>query len=492
MASPPSMTPSALLAVIPESRLHAEPAIETPLTGVAYNTGRISSGDVFACLPGEKVDGHDFAGTAVEAGAAALIVERPLDLPVPQLVVPDARLATALAAGEFFGRPSDDIDVVGITGTNGKTTTAYLVHAIVEASGQSCGLLGTVEARIGGEVESVSHTTPESVDLQQLLARMRDAGDAVCAMEVSSHALVQRRVAGTRFAAALFSNLTRDHLDYHDSVEDYYAAKRRLFVRPDHEGSNPPAAVNLDDEFGARLAAEVGALGYAVDSPADVHPQRAVASERGWNAEFATPRGPLAIETALRGAFNLSNVAAAVAAGELLELPHDAIAAGIAGLPGVPGRFEAIEVGQPFTVLVDYAHTPDSVENVLRAARPLAERGRLLVVFGCGGDRDAGKRGPMGTAARTLADVAIVTSDNPRGEDPHDIIREIVADSQGHAELIVEPDRRAAIEIALSAAAPGDVVVVAGKGHEQGQDIAGVITPFDDRDVVREILGGSQ
>lgn len=317
---------------------------------------------------------------------------------------------------------------------------------------------------------------------------MRDAGDVACAMEVSSHALVQRRVAATRFAAAVFTNLTRDHLDYHADVEDYFAAKRRLFVRPEHEGVDPPAASNLDDPFGRRLADETGALGFAVERDADVHPVRADAHQRGWSAEFATPRGLLSIETPLRGGFNLSNVAAAVAVGELLGLPHEAVADGIAGLTGVPGRFEPIESGQPFTVLVDYAHTPDSLENVLRAARPLAGSDRLLVVFGCGGDRDAGKRGPMGTAARTLADVAVVTSDNPRGEDPHDIIRRIVDDSAGGAELIIEPDRRAAIAVALASAGAGDVVVVAGKGHEQGQETAGVVTPFDDRDVVRELL----
>ena len=484
------MTLSSLLAILPGARRLDPPGSTEPppLSGVAYHAGRVRPGEIFCCLPGARADGHDFAADALAAGAVALIVERPLELPAPQIEVPDARLAMALAAAALEGDPSAALDVVGITGTNGKTTTAFLIHAVLTAAGRSCGLLGTIEARIGGQVEPASRTTPESVDLQAVLARMRDAGDVACAMEVSSHALVQRRVAATRFAAAVFTNLTRDHLDYHADLEDYFAAKRRLFVRPEHEGPDPPAASNLDDPFGRRLADEADALGFSLEAGADVHPIRADAHPRGWSAEFATPRGPLAIETSLRGGFNLSNVAATVAVGELLELPHAAVAEGIAGLAGVPGRFEAIESGQPFTVLVDYAHTPDSLENVLRAARPLAGSHRLLVVFGCGGDRDAGKRGPMGTAARTLADVAVVTSDNPRGEDPHDIIRRIVDDSAGGAELIIEPDRRAAIASALASADADDVVVVAGKGHEQGQETAGVVTPFDDRDVVRELL----
>ena len=487
------MTLSSLLAVLPGARRVDPPGASdpAPLTGVAHHAGRVRPGELFCCLPGERADGHDFAAQAVAAGASALIVERPLAIAVPQIVVEDARLAMALAAAAVHGDPSAELDVIGVTGTNGKTTTAYLTHAIVTAAGRSCGLLGTVEARVGGVSEPVAHTTPESSDLQATFARMRDAGDDACAMEVSSHALVQRRVAGTRFAAAAFTNLTRDHLDYHMDVEDYFAAKKRLFRRPEHEGPDPPAAVNLDDPFGRRLAKEVAAaVGYAVERAGDVHPREAAAHPRGWSAEFATPRGPLAIESPLRGGFNLANIAAAIAIGELLALPHDAVAAGIAGLSGVPGRFEPIDAGQPFTVLVDYAHTPDSLENVLRAARPLA-RARLIVVFGCGGDRDPGKRGPMGTAARTLADVAIVTSDNPRGEDPHDIIRRIVEDSTGDAELIVEADRRAAIDAALAAAGEGDVVVVAGKGHEQGQEAEGVVRPFDDRDVVRELLGGA-
>jgi UDP-N-acetylmuramoyl-L-alanyl-D-glutamate--2,6-diaminopimelate ligase len=308
-------------------------------------------------------------------------------------------------------------------------------------------------------------------------------------MEVSSHALMQRRVAGTRYAAALFTNLTRDHLDYHPDVESYFAAKRRLFARPADEGPDPPGASNLDDEFGRRLAEETGALGFAVDAAAPVRPRAARGLETGIVTTVGTPRGPVEIASRLRGRFNLANITGVVAVGELLGLPHEAVAAGIASVPGVPGRFEAIDEGQAFPVIVDYAHTPDSLDNVLRAARELVDGGRLLVVFGCGGDRDRGKRPQMGTVARTLADVAVVTSDNPRTEEPDAIIQEIVSGAAGPGELHVEPDRRAAIAWALSRGERGDVVVIAGKGHEQGQERNGVKTPFDDREVAREELG---
>jgi UDP-N-acetylmuramoyl-L-alanyl-D-glutamate--2,6-diaminopimelate ligase len=463
-----------------------------PVAGVAYRADAAGPGLVFCCLPGARADGHDFAAEAVARGAVGLVVERPLPLAVPQILVPDARLAMALAAAALAGHPSRALRVVGVTGTNGKTTTAFLLRAVLEADGERCGLVGTVEARVGGLPEPVRHTTPESVDLQALLARMRAAGDSACAMEVSSHALAQRRVAGVRFAAAVFTNLTRDHLDYHADEEEYYAAKRGLFLRPPGEGDDPPAAVNLDDPFGRRLAGERPVMGYAVDAAADVRPTEVRWLPRGLAATFATPRGPLEVTSALRGRFNLANLAGVLAAAELLGLSHEAVAAGVAGLPGVPGRLEPIEAGQPFEVLVDYAHTPDSLDNVLRAARTLAGEGRLLVVFGCGGDRDRGKRPQMGAVARRLADVAVLTSDNPRTEDPEAIIRDVLAGAvDGPADLLVEPDRRAAIELAVGRARPGDVLVIAGKGHERGQERNGVVTPFDDREVARQVLSGA-
>jgi UDP-N-acetylmuramoyl-L-alanyl-D-glutamate--2,6-diaminopimelate ligase len=473
----------------------AEEGQAAEIEAVVYRADRAAPGALFCCLRGQRADGHDFAPEAVARGAAALVVERPLELPVPQLLVADARLAMALAAAALAGEPSRHLDVIGVTGTNGKTTSAFLVRALLEASGRPCGLVGTIEARVGGRVEPLRHTTPESVDLQDLLARMRAAGDRACAMEVSSHALAQCRAAGVHFAAALFTNLTRDHLDYHRDEEEYYLAKRALFLRPPHEGDDPPAAVNLDDPHGRRLAGELGDMPrvtFAVSAPdADVRPIELAASAGGFRALMATPRGAVPIESALRGRFNLANVAGAVAVGELLGLDHGAVAAGVAAVRGVPGRFEPVEAGQPFQVLVDYAHTPDSLENVLRAARDLPGARRLLVVFGCGGDRDRGKRPQMGAIARRLADLAVVTSDNPRTEDPDAIIAEILVGADagpGAAELLVEPDRRAAIALAVERAGAGDVLVIAGKGHERGQERHGVVTPFDDRQVAMEVL----
>jgi UDP-N-acetylmuramoyl-L-alanyl-D-glutamate--2,6-diaminopimelate ligase len=461
----------------------------TPISRVVHRSEEAGPGALFCAIPGTRADGHDFAAEAVERGAAAVMVERPLAVAVPQALVSDARLGMALAAARLAGDPSQDLLVVGVTGTNGKTTTTFLVRSMLEAAGHRCGLIGTIEGRVGGEAVPVGHTTPDALGLQDLFARMRAAGDTACAREVSSHALAQRRVAGTRFAAALFTNLTRDHLDYHADVEDYYRAKRGLFVRAEGEGGDPPGAANLDDEFGRRLAAEARSLGYAVEARADVRPVEVRGLGTGIVARVATPRGALEVESRLRGRFNLSNLTGAVAVGELLGLDHDAVAAGLGRVPGVPGRFEPVDAGQPFPVIVDYAHTPDSLENVLRAAREIVRGGRLIAVFGCGGDRDRGKRPQMGAAARALADVAVVTSDNPRSEDPDAIIAEILAGAgEGPADLGVEADRRAAIAWAVREGADGDVVVIAGKGHEQGQERDGRITPFDDRVVAREAL----
>jgi UDP-N-acetylmuramoyl-L-alanyl-D-glutamate--2,6-diaminopimelate ligase len=458
-------------------------AADVEVAAVTYSTAQVVPGALHACIPGFRADGHDFAGEAVARGAVALVVERELDIAVAQLVVGSAREAMALAADAFYGHPSRALAVVGVTGTNGKTTTAFLLHAILDAARLVPGLLGTVESRIGGRRLPVVRTTPESVDLQATFRRMLDAGDRSCAMEVSSHALALARVDGVRFAAAAFTNLTQDHLDFHADMEDYYAAKRRLFVAD----PPPPAAINADDAYGRRLLGEARGrvVRYAVhDEEAEVRPSRLELSDGGRIALIAaTPRGPLPLDVRLRGRFNVENVLCAVAVGELLGLSHRAVAAGVASVAGVPGRFEPVEAGQPFTVIVDYAHTPDSLENVLRAARDIAG-GRVVCVFGCGGDRDRGKRPLMGAVARRLADHALVTSDNPRGEDPDAIIAEITA---GVA-MDVEPDRRAAIERAIAEARPGDVVVIAGKGHEVGQEIAGRVIPFDDREVAREAL----
>ncbi|MEX1357992.1 MAG: UDP-N-acetylmuramoyl-L-alanyl-D-glutamate--2,6-diaminopimelate ligase [Gaiellaceae bacterium] len=430
---------------------------------LAYDARAVVPGALFFCVPGSRADGHEFAGVAVERGAVALVVERPVDAPVPQLVVPSARAAMAVVADEFFGHPSEELEVAGVTGTNGKTTTAHLLYAILAAAGRRPGLLGTVEARVGGRPRVLERTTPEAIDLQRLFREMLDAGDRSCAMEASSHASELHRLDRVRFRVLVFTNLSQDHLDFHGTMERYFAAKRRLF-------DGVPAVVNVDDPWGRRLLDELGGEGLTF----------------GFSEDAEVGPGALAgVELRLRGRFNVLNALGAAAAAQVLGIDPDAVRAGIEAVEGVPGRFEEVSEGQPFTVLVDYAHTPDSLETVLREARGLAE-GRVLCVFGAGGDRDRDKRPLMGRVAGELADLAVVTSDNPRSEDPDAIIAEILAGAA--RELVVEPDRRAAIEAAVEAARPGDVVVVAGKGHEQGQEAGGIVLPFDDREVAREAL----
>ncbi|MFN8109770.1 MAG: UDP-N-acetylmuramoyl-L-alanyl-D-glutamate--2,6-diaminopimelate ligase [Thermoleophilia bacterium] len=478
-----------LVDAVPGARLAGSRGATPPITGVAARADSAMPGQLFVCVPGVRMDGHDVAPQAVARGVSALVVERELPLDVPQVVVPSARQAVALIAARMAGNPAARLRVVGVTGTNGKTTCAYLVRAVLEAAGESCGLIGTVETLVGGRPDPATHTTPDPAGLHALFARMLEAGDTACSMEVSSHALHQHRVAGVPFAAAVFTNLTRDHLDYHRDLEDYVQAKRLLFARPAGDGPDPPGAANLDDPFGARLAGELGLLGYAIDAPADVRPRVFRQTQAGAWADVETPRGRLELDTRLRGRFNLANILAVVSVAELLGLPHHAVATGLGGVAGVPGRLEPVEAGQPFQVLVDYAHTPDSLQNVLQAARGLAEGGRVILVFGCGGDRDRGKRPQMGDIARRMADVAVVTSDNPRSEDPDEIIREIAAGAvTGPARMVVLPDRTEAIAAAVGMAEPGDIVLVAGKGHERGQEVAGVITPFDDREVARAVL----
>jgi UDP-N-acetylmuramoyl-L-alanyl-D-glutamate--2,6-diaminopimelate ligase len=444
---------------------------------LAYDSRRVQDGTLFFCVPGAVADGHDHAAAAVAAGACALIVERELPLPVPQIVVDSCRAAMGPIADVFFGRPSERLLVLGVTGTNGKTTTAYLQHAILAAAGHTAGLLGTIERRIGGVAEPAQRTTSEAIDLQRDLRRMLDAGDTACAMEVSSHALDQQRVAGVRFAAAAFTNLTQDHLDYHADMEAYFAAKALLF-----DGRCPTAA-NADDAYGRRLPAD---LRFGLATPgAEVRAEDVRYGAHGTAFRLRTPWGDAEVATRLVGRFNVENALAAVSSAGLAGVPLAAIVTGLEGVAGVPGRLEVVSGDRPFAVIVDYAHTADALENVLRALRPLAT-GRLIVVFGCGGDRDRGKRPTMARVACALADEVIITTDNPRSEDPLAIITEVAAGADGrHA---VEPDRRRAIERAIAAAAPGDVVLIAGKGHEQGQDVAGSITPFDDRVVACEVL----
>jgi UDP-N-acetylmuramoyl-L-alanyl-D-glutamate--2,6-diaminopimelate ligase len=453
------------------------------ISDLAYDTHTVVTGALFFCVPGERHDGHGFAREAVRCGAAALVVERPLALDVPQLVVRDSRGAMAQAAVAFFADPTHELDVAGVTGTTGKTTTAYLVHSILGAAGRRPGLLGTIESRIGGERKQAIRTTPEAIDLQRAFRQMLEAGDRSAVLEATSHGSELGRLDGVRFAALAFTNLGQDHLDFHGTLERYFDAKRRLFV----EGERPPAAVNVGDGHGRRLAEELRALGhgplltFGLADDADLRAEGLELDASG--ARFCA--GGLELETSLRGRFNVENVLAAVALARLLGVGDEAIAAGVAELRGVPGRFEPVDEGQPFTLVVDYSHKPDALENVLRTARDLA-RNRVVCVFGCGGDRDRGKRPLMGRIASELADVAIVTSDNPRSEDPDAIIAEVL---EGVAAPVdVEPDRAAAIERAVGLAEPGDVVVIAGKGHEQGQEFADRTLPFDDREVAREAL----
>jgi UDP-N-acetylmuramoyl-L-alanyl-D-glutamate--2,6-diaminopimelate ligase len=453
------------------------------ISELASDSRAVESGALFFCVSGAQADGHEFAADALDRGAVALVVERPLELRAPQLIVSDARKAMAAIAATFYGHPSHELAVAGVTGTNGKTTTSFLVFATLAAAGLRPGLLGTIESRVGGERRPALRTTPEAIDLQRTLREMVDVGDRSCAIEATSHGAELGRLEGVRFAALAFTNLSHDHLDFHGTLERYFAAKRQLFLAADR----PPAAVNTDDAHGRRLADELRGLdherlltfGFAVG--ADIRPEGLELTSDG--ARFTAAGIP--IRTHLLGRFNVENVLACVATARLLGLPDDAVARGVESVRGVPGRFEPVDEGQPFAVVVDYAHTPDSLANALRTARGLSS-GRVICVFGCGGDRDRSKRPLMGEVASRGADLVVVTSDNPRSEEPHAIAAEIVAGAATDVE--VELDRARAIARALEIALPGDVVLVAGKGHEQGQEIAGRVLSFDDREVAREAL----
>jgi UDP-N-acetylmuramoyl-L-alanyl-D-glutamate--2,6-diaminopimelate ligase len=465
------------------ARIVGDSSVE--IAGLAYDSRKAGPGTLFFCVPGERVDGHEFAAQVVAAGAAALVVERELEVDVAQVVVADARAAMAPLAARFWGGPARKLRVVGVTGTNGKTTTAFLVREILEASGVSCGLLGTVKQVVGGVEEAVERTTPEAIDLQATLRRMLDAGDRACAMEVSSHAMALHRADAIEFEVALFTNLTQDHLDFHADMEDYFLAKRKLF-----EAGPGTAIVNLDDEYGRRLGAEFECVTFSAEgAPADYTARDVHFDASGAEFTVALPTGgEVAVRTGMPGHFNVANALGAFAVAAALGVPAESAAAGLARAARVPGRLEPVDEGQGFAVLVDYAHTPDSLENVLRAARRLTA-GRLIAVFGAGGDRDRDKRPKMGRAGAELSDLAIVTSDNPRSEDPEAIVAAVLAGADPAAAVEVEVDRRAAIALALGRAEPGDTVVIAGKGHEQGQEFEdGRKIPFDDREVASSEL----
>jgi UDP-N-acetylmuramoyl-L-alanyl-D-glutamate--2,6-diaminopimelate ligase len=459
---------------------------DVDVTGLALDNRRVEPGTLFFCVPGFTRDGHDFAPDAVARGASVLVVQRPLGLGVAEVVVDDVRAAMAPIAARFHGDPTARLGLVGITGTNGKTTTAFLARELLEAAGRQTALLGTIKSVIGGAEAPLARTTPEAIDLQASFAQMLAAGDVACVMEVSSHALELRRADAIHWDVAVFTNLTQDHLDFHPTMEDYYVAKRRLF-----EARPRVSVVNVDDAYGRRLAGEVpGAVTVAIDRDADLRAtDLRMTGHRGrspWSGAEFTVDG-MRLRSPLPGRFNVANVLGAVAAARALGVDDATIERALPQARPVPGRFQPVDEGQGFAVLVDYAHTPDSLENVLRAARELS-RGRVIVTFGAGGDRDRGKRPLMGEIAARLADEVVVTSDNPRSEDPEAILAEILAGID-RDDVRAEVDRRAAIAQAIGLAADGDVVVIAGKGHEQGQEFAGGHKiPFDDATVAAEAL----
>jgi UDP-N-acetylmuramoyl-L-alanyl-D-glutamate--2,6-diaminopimelate ligase len=459
---------------------------------LAFDARRVEPGTVFFCVRGFTRDGHDFAPEAVRRGAAALVVDHPLGLGVPEVLVEDVRAAMAPAAAALHGDPTARLQVVGITGTSGKTTTSFLLRHLLEAAGRQTALLGTVKSVVAGREGALARTTPEAIDLQAAFAEMVAGGDDACVMEVSSHALELHRADAIHWAAAAFTNLSQDHLDFHPTMEAYFQAKRRLFA----EGAPQVAVVCVDDEHGRRLAAELRADGrpavtVASAGEADLAAQDVELTPSGATFTARDAGGArLRLRCPLVGRFNVANALVAVALARLLGVDDERIAAALPGAPPVPGRLQPVDAGQPFAVLVDFSHKPGALEGVLRSARELAGDARVLVVFGAGGDRDRGKRPLMGEVAARLADEVVVTSDNPRSEDPEAIIEEILA-GVGR-EVVVEPDRRLAIRAALERARPGDVVVLAGKGDERGQELAGgVVVPFDDVEVAREELRGA-
>jgi UDP-N-acetylmuramoyl-L-alanyl-D-glutamate--2,6-diaminopimelate ligase len=471
------------------------------VTSVVHDSRVVTQGAVFVAIPGHRADGTQFIGEAVRRGAAAVVAEAPpnVQVAVPWIQTTNARVALAELAAIVHGRPSEALTLVGVTGTNGKTTTTYLLASVFDAAGMPSGRLGTVTFRVGpsaGHERDASHTTPEASEVQRLLREMVDRGCTACAMEVSSHALALHRVAYLHFSAAIFTNLTRDHLDFHGDMQQYFAAKRRLFeMLP----AGAPAILNVDDPRGLELAGRLPrVVTYAIDRPADVRAGQIQQSLQGLAFEADTPRGVLAMRSPLVGRPNVYNILAVVAAAIALDLPTPAIERGVSALEHVPGRFQIVSTGaDDVCVVVDYAHTDDALKNLLETARPLTS-GRVVTVFGCGGDRDRTKRPLMGTVAGRLSDLVVLTSDNPRSENPQRIVDEILrglapAQQPGGPRRAGTPysvvlDRRAAIDQAIRMAKTGDLILIAGKGHEKYQSVGDRTLPFDDVDVARAAL----
>lgn len=472
----------------------------TEIKGIQTDSRQVQKGDLFICLPGHTVDGHDYADKAVASGAAALVVERKLDLSVPQLIVKSSRFAMAVFSDHFFGKPSQKLNMIGVTGTNGKTTTTYLIEQILNDASSQTGLIGTIQMRYAGQTFPMSGTTPEALELQRSLYHMAEAGVKNCVMEVSSHALQQGRVKGTDFRTAVFTNLTQDHLDYHHTMEEYRNAKSLLFARlgngfADDLSKRKYAVLNADDEasiyFAESTAAEV--ITYGIDAEADVRATNIRITAQGTSFHVESFKGNIDVNLRMVGKFNVYNALAAITAALLEDVELDSIKQSLEKIPGVDGRVEAVNEGQPFAVIVDYAHTPDGLENVLRTVNEFAEK-EVFCVFGCGGDRDKTKRPIMGQIAAKYSDRVFVTSDNPRTENPDAILEDIkeglIADGVAPEKYELIVDRKEAIKSAIEQASPGDVVLIAGKGHETYQIIGTEKTDFDDRLVAKEAIRG--
>lgn len=475
-----------LLSVLPDASIEGDPNIE--VRNIEYDSRRVRSGDLFVAARRHSVDGHAFIEHAMENGACAVVLERDRPLrSATKIRVANAGRALALMSSAFYGDAWKRLErIVGITGTNGKTTVALLCSSVLRASGGSTGLIGTIRYEVGGAARPALNTTPESPDLHRLFAEMVDAGDRAVVLEVSSEGLVLERTFGIRFDVAAFTTLGRDHLNFHGTPEAYLDAKAMLFEGLDEAGI---AVINVDDPAGAVLMGRTKAsvLTYGFSKDAAVRAERWQGTSEGTAVQVLTPKGPIEMTVALKGRFNVSNVLAAAAVGLACGIDLESIRRGLASVECVPGRLEPVDCGQDFSVFVDYAHTPDALKTVLTTAKTLSD-GRLISVFGCGGDRDRGKRPEMGEISGCLADVTYVTSDNPRTEDPNAIIQEIVSGMGDVRRYEVIPDRQSAIRAALEEARTGDVVVIAGKGHEPYQIIGTERISFDDREVAREIL----
>lgn len=465
---------------------------EIPIHGITYDSRKVGPGFLFAAIKGEHLDGSRFVHDAVKRGATAILAESETSsVGIAQIVVPDVREAMAKLAASFYGEPCNDMTLIGVTGTNGKTTTTYLAESILRAAGFSVGVVGTINYRYGDKTFNTPHTTPESPDLQKIFKEMADNGATHCVMEVSSHGLAQKRILGARIAGGVFTNLTQDHLDYHRTMEEYFASKSKLFTDFVAQEKNGFAVINVDDQWGRQLSQRVGGkiFRYSLSSDAEIKPAQVAYSEKGIEAVVNTPIGNIKISSSLMGAYNLQNIMAAVGVGIGLGLDRQAVENGIVNLKKVPGRLERIVSDDGFQAVVDYAHTGDALERVLSTMRPLT-KGRLITLFGCGGDRDRGKRPIMGEIATRLSDFTIITSDNPRSEDPLEIIKEIERGIKNGVKgsYTTISDRHEAIRYAIGMAAPQDIILVAGKGHEDYQIIGDKKIHFDDTEEIKKAI----